>query len=114
MEHPTKEELCEFLYQELDETRQLEVAEHVDRCEACRAMVTSWRATREAMQAWRLPDRTPHIQPRRPSIPKEIARWAIAAMVLLTVGYGVGRLSTPRQPDEAKLRAELSAQLHER
>jgi len=42
--------------------------------------------------------------PRRLSF---VARWAAAAAVLLLAGYGVGRISAPRQPDIDELRAAL-------
>ena len=51
MSHPNHEELTEFLYDELNPSRQAEVAAHVESCDACRATIESWRSVRQNRSA---------------------------------------------------------------
>jgi hypothetical protein len=90
----------------------LEIAQHVEGCAECRGRVTSWRNIRQALHRWELPQRSLALtaQPRT-SKTREIARWAVAAMVMLAVGYGVGRNTGASTTDVKQLRAELAEQL---
>lgn len=111
MEHPIHEELTEFLYEELSPARQVEIEQHVQDCAECRARIASWRSMRRALHSWELPQRSPSVAQPRISRTWEIARWAVAAMVMLGVGYGVGHSMGAASPDVNKLRAELAEQL---
>jgi hypothetical protein len=112
MEHPTHEELAEFLYEEVSPARQFQIAQHVDACAECRARVTSWRNIRQALHSWELPQRSLKLigQPRTTKT-WQIVRWAVAAMVMLAVGYGMGRNTGASPSDVKQLRAELAQQL---
>ncbi len=104
MNHPTHDVLAEFLYDELDPTREVEVRQHVEACGKCRATIESWRSVRAHLGAWKLP-----LNARRPAsvgASRLGLRWAVAAAVLLGSGFGVARM-TEKPADLSALRADL-------
>ena len=106
MNHPSREELVGFVYEELAPAEQAEIARHVGACGACREQVASWRNVREALATWKLDERRRPATRRTLALPS-VARWAAAAIVLLASGFGLARLTTPPAPDVERLRAEL-------
>jgi hypothetical protein len=115
MNHPRDPQLMEFLYGEIDPAQRAEVLAHVSSCDECRRRVESWREVRGALQSWKLADvARPSARPRM----MIGLRWALAASVLIAVGFGLARLTAPQQvasaPDPAlveSLRAELKQDL---
>ncbi len=104
MNHPTHDVLVEFLYDELDPTRAVEVGQHVEGCVKCRATIESWRSVRAHLGAWKLPPnarRTASVGASRLGL-----RWAVAAAVLVGTGFGVARM-TEQPSDVSALRADL-------
>lgn len=106
MNHPNREELAEFLYDELSPSRREEVADHVETCDACRTTIESWRGVRTNLAAWKLPDALRGLT--RGHRGAGALRWAAAAAVLLGTGYGLARVTAPKPADLAGLRAELA------
>jgi hypothetical protein len=94
------------LYGELDRQAKARLMEHLRGCEPCRAQVETWRFAMHALDAWRLPQ----AQAPRPVLPR-VARWAAAALVLVALGIGIGRLTAPVAPDVEALRTALEASL---
>lgn len=112
MNHPDREELAEFLYEELAPGRRGEIAQHVEACADCRAQVAGWRGVRQELRAWQLPEPRRAAAPPRRAVPWALAlRWAAAAVVLAGLGFIAARLTTPAAPDVAPLRAELAREL---
>lgn len=109
MDHPHPENLIEFLYGELAPAPQAEVAWHLEMCEECRSQLASWGQVRDQLQTWELP-RSVATRRGRFSPTREL-RWAAAAVVLLGVGFGLARLSSPGPPDLAQMRAEITREL---
>jgi hypothetical protein len=70
--------------------------------------VDNWRATMGHLQSWRVPAQEP---PAARAVP--MLKWAIAALVVLGVGIGVGRLSAPQGADPTALRAALLPELRQ-
>ena len=111
MSHPNHEELTEFLYDELNPTRQAEVAAHVEACDSCRSTIESWRSVRTNLAAWKLPAAKQRVVSTHST--SNPLRWAVAAAVLLATGFGVARATAPKQPDLAALRADLVRDLRQ-
>jgi hypothetical protein len=110
MNHPTHDELSEFLYDELDPPRREEVGRHVDECTACRATIESWRGVRANLAAWELPA---VVRVARPAASARGGlRWAVAAAVLLGTGFGVARI-TEKPADLSALRTELAREVRQ-
>ena len=105
MNHPTRGEWVEYIYEELEPPEQERLAGHLEACAECRRAVEDWQAVMGGLDAWELkePARTVRVLPR-------LVRWAVAAAVLIAVGYGIGRLGGP---DVAALRAELEPAIRE-
>jgi len=111
MNHPSREELVDFLDEELPHQRQAEVAEHVLACDECGRQTASWRAARTALAAWQLPtfpqaaSRPSHRAARRGAWPR-----AAAGAALVAAGFGLALLSAPRS-DTASVRSELAREI---
>lgn len=119
MKHPSEEELADLLYDELEPARRAEIAAHVSACASCRERVESWRDVRTALRTWVLPP--PRRARERPRTVSAL-RWAMAASVLIAVGFGLARLTAPRpimaaadpavvEALRAELKQDLSVQL---
>jgi anti-sigma factor RsiW len=113
MKHPARETWMSYLYDELRGAERAEANAHLADCPECRAHVDAWRATMSALNSWRLP----RVRPQRRSFLLPMVQWAAAAVVVLSVGFGVGRLSAPaanleqvRAVIEPALRRQLQAE----
>jgi hypothetical protein len=106
-EHPAPEEWMSFLYGEDAPTQHAALDAHLHVCPVCRAQVQRWRRSQEALDAWTLP------APARqgPRMPRRFLRWAAAAVVLIGVGAGLGRLTSPGAVELSRLRSGLEAEL---
>jgi len=107
--HPNAEEWMSFLYGEAAPARHAELDAHLQDCAACREQVGTWRGSMAALDAW----------PLRPPAPRTFAqpalRWAAAAVVVLGLGFGLGRVTHSSATDvkqlQATLRSEMDARL---
>jgi hypothetical protein len=104
MNHPTREEWMAYLYGEAPEHAQSDAAAHLETCAECRANVAAWRDTMSALDRWKLSEGRP-----RPSA--ALIKWGVAALLMIGVGYGVGRLSASAATDRKSLRAEVAQAL---
>ncbi|MEX2140129.1 MAG: zf-HC2 domain-containing protein [Pirellulales bacterium] len=109
MDHPNQECLIEFLYGELPPARQSEIAQHVEMCDQCRAQLASWGRVRGELQTWRLPQSVPTRQGATSSVSG--LWWAVAAVLLVGLGFGLARLGAPVPADPAQMRADMLRQL---
>ena len=48
----SKEQLMDYLYEELSEKKHLEIQQHLDTCSACRQELASLQTTSRIMQTW--------------------------------------------------------------
>lgn len=106
MNHPTREDLIGLLYEEESPEQNAAVARHVAGCAECQAQLESWRAVRQELTSWRLPEqgrKTPSAQVWL------FFKLAAAAVVLLFAGFGIARITTPKGSlDTATLRAAVA------
>lgn len=106
MNHPTREEWMSYLYDELNAAERGRLAAHLQTCTECSAQVGEWHAVRKVMDGWRLPAR------RRPVAPAQsVLRWAVAAAIVLCIGFGIGRFTSPAL-DLARVREAVQPELH--
>lgn len=110
MNHPSHDELVDFLDGETAGQRQTEVARHVEVCGECGARIAAWRGAQAALRSWELVER-PRVQlsTRRVTVRQQLVRIA-AAVVLLVTGFSLARITAPA-PDLTELRADLAEQL---
>lgn len=112
MKHPNREELSEFLYDELAPEQRAEVSAHLAACAECRTQVESWRGVRQELGSWKLPQAHPRVvKPVPVPLLWPLLRWAAAAMLMAGAGFGIARVSAPTTPNTAQLRAELAREL---
>jgi len=105
MNHPKGEEWVQYLYNEIkpDLRRQLDV--HLQGCAECRDEIQNWKRSLRRLDTWKLPRMTPPLEALTPFL-----KWAAAAMLVLGLGFGFGRL-TARSVDVAKVRAQVVPEL---
>jgi hypothetical protein len=109
MKHPPAEQWMTWLYGESTPAEKTHLDTHLRSCLECQAKVKVWRASAAALDGWSL-------QGKRPTrLARPALKWAAAAAVLLALGIGLGRLSSPAaaQIDAARaaLRQELARQI---
>jgi hypothetical protein len=111
MNHPNREDLVGFLYEEHTPETQAGLAKHVSDCAECRAQLDAWRAVRRELGSWKLPE------PQRPAATApsvRLVKWAAAAVILVGFGFGVARWTAPTaSADTAGLRAAVAQELRQ-
>lgn len=111
MNHPTREEWMSYLYDELPPARHTDLQAHLGVCPECKRSVEGWRRTMSGLDAWTIG------APKRKTAALPIAmRWAAAAVVVLGLGFLVGRASAPALNSEKlrnDLRQEFASQLQQ-
>jgi hypothetical protein len=111
MNHPDQQDWISYLYREADRTTRARLETHLADCETCRSQLDQWKTVQQHLDTWRLPG--PARIPRpSPAFPR-IVRWAVAALLMITIGFALGRSSDPSPEDIAALRQELKAELAE-
>jgi hypothetical protein len=113
MNHPNREELAGFLYQELTREESALVADHLKGCMECQAEVKAWRAVRRELKGWQLP--APARQrAQAPAAWLGRLKLASAAAALVCAGFALARFNEPRATvDTVALRAELRQELRQ-
>jgi hypothetical protein len=91
MEHPTHEQLLSLLEGTEPDGIDKTLQQHVDTCPQCAAEVAGWQRTIRRLEGYAWP--TP--QEIRPVFKATMLKWAAAAMFILGIGFGLGRLSQP-------------------
>lgn len=101
MKHLNDEQRLAFLEGRADK----EIAAHAADCAECAAQIQSFRRTIKRLEHLEWPTRIP----RRAAIHAPIFKLALAASIVLCVGFALGRFTGPN-PEEMKtaLKAELS------
>jgi hypothetical protein len=111
MKHPDQQTWVDYLYGELDLNTRSLLKRHLAECETCRVQVNQWRDVQQRLSTWQLPQSTTRSS-TVPAFPT-LARWVAAALLLIAVGYGIGRSAGPAPGAVAALRAELRGELAE-
>lgn len=102
MNHPNREEWMSYLYEELDANAKADLQAHLHVCPDCQSNVLAWRGTMNSLNDWSLSVRRSKSGWVLPAL-----KWGIAAMLVLSLGFGFGRSSTSTVADIKTLRAEL-------
>lgn len=110
MNHPAAEEWVAYLYGEITPERARELREHVAHCAACGEQLNQGRAGMAALDAWPLPKRQWAAARWEPA---PLLKWAAAAVVVLALGFGLGRQTSATSRELAALKSTV-AQLGER
>jgi anti-sigma factor RsiW len=105
MNHPEREDLVQYLYGEIrpDLRRQLEG--HLEGCADCREELQGWKRSLRQLDAWKLPRAHAPLEAFVPFL-----KWAAAALLVLGLGFGFGRL-TARQVDVEQVRAQVEPEI---
>ncbi len=110
MAHPSREEWMEYLYDELDAKKRGSLTKHLRDCPDCLASVESWRSVMSHLDQWKLAHcREGNLRFRR--VIEWVGRWAVAAVLLIGIGYTFGLLSGPDLTDVRELRHVLETSL---
>ncbi len=107
MNHPSKEELISFLYDEVSPKEKTALSAHFEKCAECRQQLAGWQQTRNDLTTWKVAD-----APKRSVTFAPTLRWAMAAGFMLLVGFGLGRFQAPRV-DARKLQSDIQSKLQE-
>lgn len=108
MKHPEREEWIPYLFGEADATGRRQLESHLDACAECRDEIQSWRRSVGRLDSWKLPPAAA----KRKSTFVPLVRWAAAAAVVLSVGFGIGR-STAARVDAEKIRAAVERDIQD-
>ena len=108
MNHPTREEWMSYLYDELTVEEHSGLAAHLAVCPDCKTLVGDWRTARNNLDAWQLPARPGRVPLQRP-----LVRWAAAAVLMIGIGFGVGRFVTPATANAGKIRAAIEPEIRQ-
>jgi anti-sigma factor RsiW len=105
--HPTPQEWMGYLYGETPKAARAALRDHLQACAECRASFAQWEAGKRRLNEWRLE------QPRATSSSATVPalKWALAALVVLGLGFGIGRVSASRSYTPEQMREALEPSL---
>ncbi len=106
MNHPEPNEWLAYLENELPAEAQQRLAEHLKQCTHCEAELAAWRWNIQTLRRWQWPQGQ---TPRRLVVPS-LLKWGIAALLVLGLGFTLGKLSGP---NEGKIVASVRDQLRQ-
>ena len=101
MNHPKREDWVPYLYGEAKPDVRRQLKEHLEGCAECRDELQNWKRSLRQLDAWKLPRTNTRLEAFTPFL-----KWAAAAIIVLGLGFGFGRL-TARQADLEQVRAQV-------
>ena len=107
MNHPSREEWMSYLYDELNADQSANLKAHLHTCPDCKSKVNEWQAARSGLDEWRVPKRRGRVVLAQPMV-----KWAAAAAIVLSIGVGIGRL-TSAPPDVQQVRAAIEPEMRQ-
>ena len=108
MNHPAHEEWVPYLYGEAEPKARRQLKNHLQTCPQCRSQLQQWQQNLRRLDAWRLP--AAPAAASQSFIP--VLRWALAAVLLLAAGIGVGH-SMGSNASVDRVRARLAPELRQ-
>ena len=105
MNHPKREDWVPYLYGEAMPDLRRQIKQHLEGCAECREELQNWKRSLHQLDAWKLPRRNSRLDAFAPFL-----KWAAAALLVLGLGFGFGRL-TARQADLEKVRARVEPEI---
>lgn len=103
MKHPNRDEWVPYIFGEASPDAARTLNQHLSECADCRNQVESWRRTLKRLDAWQIPGRR-----KARTVARPMVRWAIAAAILLGVGFGLGQFSSARAANKNRMQLEAS------
>lgn len=108
MEHPNYEDLLAHLDGAGSTESAQEIARHLQHCSRCAAELAGWERTVQRLQNCEWPE--PEVI--RPAWPGFLVKWAAAAVFVLGIGFGLGRVTYPSNGViKTAVATELKAQM---
>ena len=105
MSHPKREDWVQYLYGEIKPDLRRQLNEHLQGCSECGEELQNWKRSLQRLDAWKLPRTSARLDAVTPFL-----KWAAAALLVLGLGFGFGRL-TARQADLQKVRARVEPEI---
>jgi hypothetical protein len=105
MSHPKREDWVQYLYGEIKPDLRRQLNEHLQGCAECGEELQNWKRSLQRLDAWKLPRTSARLDAVMPFL-----KWAAAALLVLGLGFGFGRL-TARQADLQKVRARVEPEI---
>lgn len=99
----------DYLYNEAPANERAKLSAHLAACPECRTQVQGWQKTMTSLDTWQPAIKEAPAFSWMPAI-----RWAAAAMIMLSVGFALSRMTTPKvdvAAMEAQMRTQLTAEL---
>jgi hypothetical protein len=106
MSHPTNEEWGLYVFGEAPPELSRKLKSHLSQCPVCAAEVQAMERTITRLDAWEVTPAHRSASSLQPAL-----RWAMAALLVLGIGIGLGRLMSPQPFNPEQLRSELTASL---
>ncbi|MGO8700683.1 MAG: anti-sigma factor family protein [Limisphaerales bacterium] len=116
MNHPKPEEWIELLYGETgNHARLARIKEHLRDCPDCQERFEILQNTRTQLQTWKVATppaaKISAVGARFGFSPADLLRAAATVIVLVGMGFALGRQTGPSAADNARLRAEVTGQV---
>ena len=105
MNHPKREDWVPYLYGEAKPDLRRQLSGHLEDCAECREELQNWKRSLQRLDAWKLPRTNTRLNAFMPFL-----KWAAAALLVLGLGFGFGRL-TARQADLEQMRARIEPEI---
>lgn len=105
MNHPTREDWIAYLYGELTEPAKQNLDAHLHVCPQCNEQLAAWRQTQRLLNHWEIPASGARVRFVQPAL-----KWAIAALFVLGIGFGLGYVAGPSL-NASTLRADIEASI---
>jgi hypothetical protein len=105
MNHPKREDWVQYLYGEIKPDLRRQLNEHLQGCAECGEELQNWKRSLQRLDAWQLSRTSARLDAVMPFL-----KWAAAALLVLGLGFGFGRL-TARQADLEKVRARVEPEI---
>ena len=96
-----------YLYDELNADQSANLQAHLHTCPDCKSKVNEWQAARSGLDEWRVPKRRGRVVLAQPMV-----KWAAAAAIVLSIGVGIGRL-TSAPLDVQQVRAAIEPEMRQ-
>jgi hypothetical protein len=112
MKCPNRDEWVPYVFGEATPQARKSLSAHLESCRQCEAEIANWKRSLEKLDRWTLPEPETRLETAPP-----IWRWALAALVVLGIGFALGRLFAPANTEslragvEASVKASLAAEL---
>jgi hypothetical protein len=105
LNHPSAAEWMAFHYGEVSAARKRDLREHLAQCPTCRGENKAWAQGITALDEWQLPE--PRVAQSRWQ-PMPLLKWAMAAVLVVTVSFAIGRQSSAAGKEIASLKVTVS------